>query len=159
MSGALLTQELPQDPVYITHCRAKPTDFDLSLIIPHDHPKADLLSWKKVDGSTFHPKTCFLNTSAPLGASLLRSLKGKEEADAGDTATETADIFAGIEDTVLFSAAAFCGDYIDHLLDGYSWALATRIQNLGEKGTRITIQCRPVTSDMDLYAKVHTVKV
>lgn len=46
-----------------------------------------------------------------------------------DEITEVFDLETNVSDCFILSAAAICDNGIDHLLDGYSWAIFARIEN------------------------------
>ena len=62
-----------------------------------------------------------------------------------------------IDDTLILSAAAFCDNGIDHLLDGYSWALLARISR-SKFGLVVNLKCKLVPADEKLRQKEkHTI--
>lgn len=61
------------------------------------------------------------------------------------------DSFSQVEDTLILSAAAFCDNGIEHLLDGYSWSIFTRISyNQPSNGVVITVKCLKIPADENL---------
>ena len=58
----------------------------------------------------------------------------------------------GPEDTLILSAAAFCDNGIDHLLDGYSWGLFMRISCdiYDTRKIRLSLKCLKIAEDEQL---------
>lgn len=58
-----------------------------------------------------------------------------------------------VEDSLMMAAGAVCNQYLDHILDGYSWGVVVRIATTQDKKTAITVAVAPVESDVQLRTK------
>src|SRR3989338_1639570 len=140
----IFDRNLPQQAAYFNHCQQVPSPFDLTLEITHGlEPKI-----------TQRFLCAGPDASQPLGTGSDHDITShiKTYLAAGDTFGGVAEPLPALEDSLLMAAAAFTCPAVGHMLDGYSWALVTRIEHDRAK-TTLTISGKAVRGDFRNYER------
>jgi carotenoid cleavage dioxygenase-like enzyme len=150
--------KLPQHDLYSSHCRTEPAPFSFTLCVHLGGDKAgngkwfknslpdsqlhghDHHDWSEADFEmvSLHHKNIDINNVTNVNA-----MEPVTHHNHDDNAKP-------VEDSLFLSAAAYCGNYVDHILDGYSCALVTRIASDVNGRTLLTVVLQSVSADATL---------
>jgi carotenoid cleavage dioxygenase-like enzyme len=156
--GSLQSHERPvlpnlaQHELYSSHCHVEPVPFSFTLcvhlggdkagngkwfnnsLVPDSHLQDHDWSEADFDKVSFHH-----NVNNVTSENAMEPVTHNHHAN-----------LKPVEDSLFLSAAAYCGDHVDHILDGYSCALVTRIASGANGCTLVTVVLRTVSADAGL---------